>query len=104
KIKREHVEELTGARKRKETIELEDEEVEIVVPKTPAAGPLCQTSKPMVLVPSTPKPIPKPIVALASLVAGPSTAFIVPSPASKPAATTPVFKPMPVKSNGPAIK
>ncbi|KAG6898660.1 hypothetical protein C0995_008922 [Termitomyces sp. Mi166 len=39
KIKHEHVEEPTGARKRKETIELEDE-VEIVVPKTPAAGPL----------------------------------------------------------------
>ncbi|KAG6881424.1 hypothetical protein C0995_001931, partial [Termitomyces sp. Mi166 len=34
KVKHEHVEELTGAKKRKEIIEL-DEEVEIVAPKTP---------------------------------------------------------------------
>ncbi|KAG6901016.1 hypothetical protein C0995_002237 [Termitomyces sp. Mi166 len=44
-----------------------------------------KTSKPMVLVSSMPKPIPRPIVALASPVAGPSTAPIVPSSASKPA-------------------
>ncbi|KAG6895888.1 hypothetical protein C0995_012110, partial [Termitomyces sp. Mi166 len=36
KIKREHVEELTGTKKRKEIIEL-DEEVEIVAPKTPVS-------------------------------------------------------------------
>ncbi|KAG6885812.1 hypothetical protein C0995_009039, partial [Termitomyces sp. Mi166 len=62
KIKHEHVEELTGAKRRKEIIEL-DEEVEIVVPKTPAAGPLHSTSKPIVLVPSAPKFVPKLIVA-----------------------------------------
>ncbi|KAG6899065.1 hypothetical protein C0995_007269, partial [Termitomyces sp. Mi166 len=100
KIKREHVKEPTGARKRKEIIELENEEVEIVVSKTPMAEPLHQTSKPVVLVPSMPKPIPKPIVALASPVAGPSTAPIVPSSASKPASATPVSKPAPVTSAG----
>ncbi|KAG6871271.1 hypothetical protein C0995_006532, partial [Termitomyces sp. Mi166 len=104
KIKHKHIEEPTGARKRKEIIELEDE-VEIVVPKTPMAGPSCLTSKPMVLVPSVPKPIPKPIVASASPVAGPSTAPIVPSSVSKPAAAVPIFKPAPVKSaSKPAIK
>ncbi|KAG6881166.1 hypothetical protein C0995_002812, partial [Termitomyces sp. Mi166 len=51
-----------------------------------------------------PKPIPKPIVALASPVAGPSTAPIVPSSVPKPAAAAALFKPMPVKSAGPAIK
>ncbi|KAG6859652.1 hypothetical protein C0995_006200 [Termitomyces sp. Mi166 len=45
KVKHEHIEEPTGARKRKEIIEL-DKEVEIVAPKTPVAGPLHQTSKP----------------------------------------------------------
>ncbi|KAG6882594.1 hypothetical protein C0995_014333, partial [Termitomyces sp. Mi166 len=104
KIKHEHIEELTGARKRKEIIELEDEEVEIVVPKTPVAGPSCQTSKPMVLVPSVPKPIPKLIVVLASPVAGPSTAPIVPSSVSKPATAAALSKPAPVKSAGPAVK
>ncbi|KAG6887185.1 hypothetical protein C0995_000583 [Termitomyces sp. Mi166 len=104
KIKRKHVEELTGTRKRKEIIELEDEEIEIVVPKTPVAGPLCQTSKPVVLVPSMPKPIPKPIIVLASPVAGPSTAPIVPSSAPKPAATAALSKFAPVKSARPAIK
>ncbi|KAG6887161.1 hypothetical protein C0995_000813 [Termitomyces sp. Mi166 len=74
KIKHEHIEELIGTRKGKEIIELEDLEEETVAPKTPMAGPLCQTLKPMVLVPSMPKPISKPIIALASLVAGPSTA------------------------------
>ncbi|KAG6871221.1 hypothetical protein C0995_007100 [Termitomyces sp. Mi166 len=38
KIKHEHVKELTGTRKGKEIIELENE-VEIVAPKTPMAGP-----------------------------------------------------------------
>ncbi|KAG6899774.1 hypothetical protein C0995_004948 [Termitomyces sp. Mi166 len=103
KVKCEHVEELTGTRKRKEIIEL-DEEVEIVVPKTPVAGPLCQTSKPIVLVPSMPKPVPKLIIALASPVAGPSTAPIVPSSAPKPAAATALSKPASVKSARPAIK
>ncbi|KAG6860332.1 hypothetical protein C0995_012566 [Termitomyces sp. Mi166 len=63
-----------GTRKGKEIIELEDLEEETVVPKTPMAGHSCQTLKPVVLVPSMPKAIPKPIVALASPVAGPSTA------------------------------
>ncbi|KAG6899311.1 hypothetical protein C0995_006357 [Termitomyces sp. Mi166 len=103
KVKREHIEELTGTRKRKEIIEL-DEEVEIVVPKTPVAGPLCQTSKPVVLVPRVPKPIPRPIIVFAFPVAGPSTASIVPSSAPKPAATAALSKPAPVKSAGPAIK
>ncbi|KAG6871210.1 hypothetical protein C0995_007244, partial [Termitomyces sp. Mi166 len=95
KIKCKHVEEPTGTRKRKEIIELEDEEVEIVVPKTPVAGLSHQTSKPMVLVSSMPKPIPKLIIALASPVAGPSTAPIVPSSASKPAAIAALSKPAP---------
>ncbi|KAG6883038.1 hypothetical protein C0995_013194, partial [Termitomyces sp. Mi166 len=103
KIKREHVKEPTGAKKRKEIIEL-DEEVEIVVPKTPVAGPSHLTSKPIVLVPSMPKPIPKPIIVLASPVAGPSTAPIVPSSVPKPAAATALFKFMPVKPASPAIK
>ncbi|KAG6885516.1 hypothetical protein C0995_009253 [Termitomyces sp. Mi166 len=103
KVKRKHVEELTGARKRKEIIEL-DKEVEIVVPKTPVAGPSHQTSKPIVLVSSAPKPIPKLIIVLASPVAGPSTAPIVPSSAPKPAAATALFKPAPVKSARPAVK
>ncbi|KAG6898846.1 hypothetical protein C0995_008096 [Termitomyces sp. Mi166 len=51
-----------------------------------------------------PKPLSKPIIALASPVAGPSTAPIVPSSAPKPAAATALFKPVPVKSAGPAIK
>ncbi|KAG6886870.1 hypothetical protein C0995_003718, partial [Termitomyces sp. Mi166 len=104
KIKREHVEELTGARIRKEIIELEDEVVEIVALKTPVVGPSHQTSKPMVLVPSMPKPIPKPIIVLASPVAGPSTVSIVPSSVPKPAAAAALFKPAPVKSAGPAVK
>ncbi|KAG6858541.1 hypothetical protein C0995_015822 [Termitomyces sp. Mi166 len=103
KIKHEHVEELTGARKRKEIIELEDK-VEIVMPKTSVAGPLRHTSKPMVLVPSMPKSILKPIIVLASSVAGPSTAPIVPSSASKPAAAAALSKPAPVKSARPAVK
>ncbi|KAG6871188.1 hypothetical protein C0995_007414 [Termitomyces sp. Mi166 len=103
KIKREHIEELTGARKKKEIIEL-DEEVEIVVPKTPVAGPSHQTSKPIVLVPSMPKPVAKAIIALASPVAGPSTVPIVPSSAPKPAAAAALSKSMPVKSARPAVK
>ncbi|KAG6895977.1 hypothetical protein C0995_011961 [Termitomyces sp. Mi166 len=103
KVKREHVEKLTSTRKRKEIIEL-DKEVEIVVPKMPVVGPSCQTSKPIVLVPSAPKPVSKPIITLASPVAGPSTAPIVSSSAPKPAAATALSKPMPVKSARPAIK
>ncbi|KAG6887035.1 hypothetical protein C0995_002238, partial [Termitomyces sp. Mi166 len=98
KIKREHIEELVGTRKGKEIIELEDLEDEMVVPKTPTAGPSHQTLKPVVLVSSMPKPISKPIVALASPIAGPSTACIVLSSALKPAATAPISKPAPVKS------
>ncbi|KAG6859423.1 hypothetical protein C0995_008730, partial [Termitomyces sp. Mi166 len=97
--------ELVGMRKEKEIIELGDLEDEMVAPKTPVAGPLCQTLKPMILVPSMPKPIPKPIVVLASPVASPSTACIVLSLAPKPTAAVPVSKPAPVKSAGkPAVK
>ncbi|KAG6860850.1 hypothetical protein C0995_006825 [Termitomyces sp. Mi166 len=97
KIKCEHIEEPASARKEKKIIELEDLK-ETVAPKTPTAGPLHQTLKPVVLVPSVLKPIPKPIVVLASPVAGPSTAQMVPSSAPKPAATTSVSKPVPVQS------
>ncbi|KAG6859895.1 hypothetical protein C0995_002348, partial [Termitomyces sp. Mi166 len=58
----------------------------------------------MVLISSIPKPIPKLIVVLPSLIAGPSTALIVPDPASKPAATAPLFSPAPVKSTASAVK
>ncbi|KAG6859124.1 hypothetical protein C0995_011336, partial [Termitomyces sp. Mi166 len=50
KIKRKHVEELTGAKRRKEIMELEDE-VEIVAAKIPVAGPSHPASKPIILVP-----------------------------------------------------
>ncbi|KAG6870737.1 hypothetical protein C0995_011056, partial [Termitomyces sp. Mi166 len=103
KIKHEHVEEPTGSRKKKEIIEL-NEEVEIVAPKTPVAGPSCQTSKPIVLIPSVPKPVSKPIIVLASPVAGPSTAPIVLSSAPKPAAAAALSKPASAKSAGPAVK
>ncbi|KAG6871353.1 hypothetical protein C0995_005691, partial [Termitomyces sp. Mi166 len=103
KIKREHIEKLTGAKRRKEIMEL-DEEVEIVASKIPAAGPLCLTSKPIVLVPSVSKFIPKLIVTLASPVAGPSTVPIVSSSTPKPAAAAALFKPAPAKSASPAIK
>ncbi|KAG6859512.1 hypothetical protein C0995_007754 [Termitomyces sp. Mi166 len=103
KIKREHVEELTGTKKRKEIIEL-DEEVEIVVPKAPVAGPSRLTSKPIVLVPSAPKPVLKPIIALASPVACPLTASIVSSSAPTPAAAAALSTPMPVKPASSAIK
>ncbi|KAG6887243.1 hypothetical protein C0995_016661 [Termitomyces sp. Mi166 len=103
KIKCEHVEELTGARNKKEIIEL-DKEVEIVVLKTPVAGPSHQISKPIVLISSTPKPVSKPIIALALPVAGPSIMPIVPSSVLKLAAAAALSKPMPAKSAGPAIK
>ncbi|KAG6871290.1 hypothetical protein C0995_006396, partial [Termitomyces sp. Mi166 len=100
KIKHEHAEELIGVSKGKEIIELEDE---TVVPKTPMAGPLHQTLKPVVLISSTPKSVPKPIITPATPVAGPSTAQIVLSLAPKPTAAMPVS--VPVKSAGkPAIK
>ncbi|KAG6858391.1 hypothetical protein C0995_000327, partial [Termitomyces sp. Mi166 len=83
KIKHEHVEELTGAKRRKEIMELDDE-VEIVASKIPVAGPLHPTSKPIVLVPGASKFIPKLIVTLASPVAGPSTAPIASSSPPKP--------------------
>ncbi|KAG6859653.1 hypothetical protein C0995_006201, partial [Termitomyces sp. Mi166 len=51
-----------------------------------------------------PKPVPKPIIALASSVAGPSTAPIVSSSVPKPAAAAALSKPMLVKSAGPAVK
>ncbi|KAG6897287.1 hypothetical protein C0995_010662, partial [Termitomyces sp. Mi166 len=69
------------------------------------AGPSHQTLKPVVLVSSMLKPIFKPIVVLASPVAGPSTAPTVPSSASKPASTVSISKPAPVQSAGkPAVK
>ncbi|KAG6869654.1 hypothetical protein C0995_001460, partial [Termitomyces sp. Mi166 len=76
KIKCEHVEEPTGAKRRKEIMEL-DNEVEIVVAKIPA---------------------------LASPVAGPSTAPIASSSAPKPVAAAALFKRAPAKSIGPAVK
>ncbi|KAG6871155.1 hypothetical protein C0995_007687 [Termitomyces sp. Mi166 len=103
KIKCEHVEEPTGAKRRKEIMEL-DKEVEIVASKIPVAEPLRLTSKPIVLVPSASKFIPKPIVTLASPVAGPSTVPIVSSSAPKPAATAALSKPAPAKSASPAVK
>ncbi|KAG6859120.1 hypothetical protein C0995_011348, partial [Termitomyces sp. Mi166 len=103
KIKHEHIEELTDAKRRKEIMELDDE-VEIVASKIPAAGPSCPTSKPIVLVPSTSKFIPKPIVMLASPVAGPSTAPIASSSAPKPVAASALSKPTPAKSASPAVK
>ncbi|KAG6888228.1 hypothetical protein C0995_009651 [Termitomyces sp. Mi166 len=103
KIKREHIEEPTGAKRRQEIMEL-DNEVEIVASKIPAAGPLYPTSKPIVLVPSMSKFVPKPIVTLASPLAGPSTAPIALSSAPKPVAATALSKPAPAKSAGPAVK
>ncbi|KAG6870070.1 hypothetical protein C0995_015393, partial [Termitomyces sp. Mi166 len=101
KIKHEHVEEPTGAKRRKEIIEL-DNEVEIVAAKIPAARPLHPASKPIVLVPGASKFVPKPIVTLASPVAGPSTVPIASSSAPKLAAA--LSKPVPAKSVGPAVK
>ncbi|KAG6894903.1 hypothetical protein C0995_013513, partial [Termitomyces sp. Mi166 len=103
KIKREHVEEPTGAKRRKEIMELDDE-VEIVAAKIPAVGPSRPASKPIVLVPGTSKFVPKLIVTLASPVAGPSTAPIASSSASKLVAATALSKPAPAKSVGPAVK
>ncbi|KAG6858711.1 hypothetical protein C0995_014554, partial [Termitomyces sp. Mi166 len=103
KIKRKHVEEPSGAKRRKEIMELDDE-VEIVAAKIPAAEPSHPASKPIVLVPGTSKFVPKPIVTLASPVAGPSTAPIASSSAPKPVAATALSKPAPAKSVGPAVK
>ncbi|KAG6869928.1 hypothetical protein C0995_016191 [Termitomyces sp. Mi166 len=103
KIKREHVEELTGAKRRKEIMELDDE-VEIVASKIPVAGPLRLTSKPIVLVPGTSKFVSKLIVTLASPVAGPSTAPRASSSTPKPVAAAALSKPVPAKSAGPAVK
>ncbi|KAG6870801.1 hypothetical protein C0995_010543, partial [Termitomyces sp. Mi166 len=103
KIKCKHIEELTGAKRRKEIMELDDE-VEIVASKIPAAGPSCSTSKPIILVPSMSKFIPKPIVTLASPVAGPSTVPISSSSAPKPAAAAALSKPTPAIAAGPAVK
>ncbi|KAG6870686.1 hypothetical protein C0995_011351 [Termitomyces sp. Mi166 len=103
KIKHEHVEELTGAKRRKEIMELDDE-VEIVAAKIPAAGPLHPASKPIVLVPGTSKFVSKPIVTLASPVAGPSTAPIASSSAPKPVTAAALSKPAPAKSVSPAVK
>ncbi|KAG6900199.1 hypothetical protein C0995_004092, partial [Termitomyces sp. Mi166 len=93
KIKHEHVEEPTGAKRRKEIIEL-DKEIGIVASKTPVAGPLRPSLKPIVL----------PIIVLASPIAGPSTAPIASSSALKSAAAAALSTPMPAKPAGPAIK
>ncbi|KAG6883603.1 hypothetical protein C0995_011991, partial [Termitomyces sp. Mi166 len=103
KIKCEHIEELAGARKKKEIIEL-DEEVEIVAPKAPVVGPSRLTLKPVVLVSSAPKPVPKLIIALASPIAGPLTAPIASSSVPKSAAAAALSTPTPAKPTRPAIK
>ncbi|KAG6859362.1 hypothetical protein C0995_009283 [Termitomyces sp. Mi166 len=103
KIKHEHIEELTGAKRRKKIMELDDE-VELVASKIPAAGPSHPTSKSIVLVSSAFKFVPKLIIMLAFPVAGPSTAPIASSSASKPVAATALSKPTSVKSAGPAVK
>ncbi|KAG6859708.1 hypothetical protein C0995_005229 [Termitomyces sp. Mi166 len=103
KIKHEHVEELTGAKRRKEIIEL-DEEVEIVASKTPVVGPSRPTLKPIVLVPSMPKRVSKLIIALASPIAGPSTVPIASSSVPKSAAAAALSTPTPAKPAEPAIK
>ncbi|KAG6859582.1 hypothetical protein C0995_006995, partial [Termitomyces sp. Mi166 len=103
KIKHKHVEKLTGTKRRKEIIEL-DEEVEIVASKAPTAGPSCLTSKPVVVVPSTPKLVPKLIITLASPIAGPSTAPIASSSAPKSAAAAALSTSAPAKSADPAVK
>ncbi|KAG6858374.1 hypothetical protein C0995_000450 [Termitomyces sp. Mi166 len=81
-----------------------DDEVEIVAAKIPAVGPSRPASKPIVLVPGTSKFIPKPIITLASPVAGPSTAPIASSSAPKPVTAAALSKPAPAKSVGPAVK
>ncbi|KAG6858498.1 hypothetical protein C0995_016169, partial [Termitomyces sp. Mi166 len=103
KIKHKHVEEPTGAKRRKENMELDDK-VEIVAAKIPAVEPSCPASKPIVLVPGASKFIPKPIVTLASPVAGPSTAPIASSSAPKPVTAAALSKPVPAKSVSPAVK
>ncbi|KAG6898532.1 hypothetical protein C0995_009381, partial [Termitomyces sp. Mi166 len=103
KIKCDHIKEPTGTKRRKEIMELDDE-VEIVASKIPAVGPSRPPSKPIVLVSSASKFIPKLIVMLASPVAGPSTAPIASSSAPKPAAAAALSKPMPATSAGPAVK
>ncbi|KAG6886670.1 hypothetical protein C0995_006025 [Termitomyces sp. Mi166 len=103
KIKCEHIEELTGIKRRKEIMEL-DNEVEIVASKIPAAGPSRPASKPIVLVPSASKFVPKLIVMLASPLAGPSTAPIASSSTPKLVAAAALSKPAPAKSVGPAVK
>ncbi|KAG6859618.1 hypothetical protein C0995_006544 [Termitomyces sp. Mi166 len=103
KIKRKHIEEPMGAKRRKENMKLDDK-VEIVAAKIPAAGPSRPASKPIVLVPGASKFVPKPIITLASPVAGPSTAPIASSSASKPITAAALSKPAPAKSVGPAVK
>ncbi|KAG6897124.1 hypothetical protein C0995_010810, partial [Termitomyces sp. Mi166 len=103
KIKHEHIEEPMGAKRRKENMKLDDE-VEIVAAKIPAAGPSHPASKPIVLVTGASKFVPKPIVMLASPVAGPSTVPIASSFASKLVTAAALSKPAPAKSVGPAVK
>ncbi|KAG6898893.1 hypothetical protein C0995_007864 [Termitomyces sp. Mi166 len=83
KIKHKHIEEPTGTKRRKEIMEL-DNEVENI--------------------PGTSKFIPKPIVMLASPVAGPSTVPIASSSAPKPVTAAALSKPAPAKSVSPAVK
>ncbi|KAG6859314.1 hypothetical protein C0995_009764, partial [Termitomyces sp. Mi166 len=76
RIKHKHVEKkLTGARTRKEAANLD--EVEIVVPRAPVAGPSHLASKPIVWVPHAPRPISRSIVMLVSPVAGPLSSLVV---------------------------
>ncbi|KAG6880957.1 hypothetical protein C0995_003597, partial [Termitomyces sp. Mi166 len=87
----------------KENMELDDK-VEIVVAKIPAAGPSRPASKPIVLVPGASKFVPKPIITLASPVAGPSTAPIASSSTPKPVTAAALSKPAPAKSVSPTVK
>ncbi|KAG6897562.1 hypothetical protein C0995_010328 [Termitomyces sp. Mi166 len=76
RIKREHVEKkLTSARTCQETADLD--EVKIVEPRAPVAGPLCLASKPIVWVPHVPRPISRSIVTLVSPVTGSSSLLVV---------------------------
>ncbi|KAG6858760.1 hypothetical protein C0995_014102, partial [Termitomyces sp. Mi166 len=76
RIKRKHVEKkLTGARMRKETADLD--EVKIVEPRAPVAGPLCLASKPIIWVPHVPRPISRSIITLVLPVAAPSSLLVV---------------------------
>ncbi|KAG6859834.1 hypothetical protein C0995_003197 [Termitomyces sp. Mi166 len=100
KIKHKHIEELIGASKRKEVVELQT----TVASKMPVAGPLHSISK-LVLISSMTKSVLKMLVVSTTPIAGPSNMWTVPSSAPKIITTASVPKPAPVTSTGkPAIK